>query len=233
MKNFNEYIGGTRTSQGSLDFLSEEEQLKLIYTDPHNIKYISNPSEKLQLEAINKNCCVIFYIKNPSEQVQLESVKQNPCMLLYILDKGIIPSKQVQLEAVKKGSYIIYYIENPPEQVQLSAVKIGGHNIAFINNPSKLTQLESVKQDINNIFYIKNPYPEVDFYCITKNPDLLKTEEKFMVKGQRLPFDYFKNLSLETQSMLVKYNKIFTILIPNLHPNLKNSLHNLKNMGLL
>jgi hypothetical protein len=55
----------------------EKRQLKLVKEWAWNIEYISNPSEKVQLAAVNQkeDGYVIKYIKNPSEKVQLIAVK--------------------------------------------------------------------------------------------------------------------------------------------------------------
>src|SRR5574344_1845703 len=70
------------------------------------IKYLKkNSSNKLK------------FIKNPSEEVQLEAVKQNGLAIQYIVN----PSEEVQLEAVKQNGLAIQYIDNPSEEAQLLA----------------------------------------------------------------------------------------------------------------
>jgi len=171
----------------SFDHLSEENQILKVKEDFNNIKYIDNPSEK----------------------VQLEFVREYPQFLDIIIEKGIIPSEQVQLEAVKRNLWAIKYINNPSEQVQL----------------------EAVKQNIKSIFYIEKPEKEIVFYCITSSPDLLKIKED-QVPNQKLKSNYFQKLPLNIQKMLIKTNPLFSTLIPNLHDSLKDSLYNLKNIGL-
>ena len=94
-----------------------------------------------------------------------------------------------------------------------------------------MVQFEAVKQNIDNIFLIKNPDPEVVFYCITQKSELLKIKKK-QVPHQKLKSNYFQKLPLNIQKMLIKTNPLFSTLIPNLHDSLKDSLYNLKNIGL-
>ena len=70
--------------------------------------------ESLQLEAVRNNRSAIKYIKNPSEQVQLEAIR-NGADIKYIEE----PFEKVQLEAVRNNGCVIYYINNPSERVQL------------------------------------------------------------------------------------------------------------------
>ena len=105
-----------------LNQLLEEEQICKIKERWYNMKYITNPSEK----------------------VQLEFVKKYPLNINLIIEKGIIPSEQVQLEAVKQNGNAIQYIINPSEQIKLEAVKNNGYAIQYITNPSEQIKLEFI-----------------------------------------------------------------------------------------
>ena len=135
------------------------------------------------------------------------------------------------MESIKQNSFSIHYIEDPSEKLQLEAIKRNHWSIKYIKNPSLSAQLEAVKQCIDCIFYIKRPEPETAFYCITNNPDLLKIRYR-KIDHQKLRTNYFQKLPLYIQKMLVESNPLFVTIIPNLHPSLKNSIHNLKNIGL-
>jgi hypothetical protein len=257
MKKFNDYINKISESN-KYDNISEEEQLKLIDRDPYNIQYITNPSEKVQMKAILTNPRVIKHISKPTEKIQLAAVKKYPNSIKYILEvtessekvrltaininpSSIIfindPSEKEQMEAIKKDINILkYFFREKKEMCELAniyAVKKYWKLIYYNNKPSKLVQLEAVKQDINAIFYIEDPDPEAVFYCITSSPDLLKIKEKQDKSYQKLPENYFKNLQLEVQKMLVEYNPLFRALIDNLHPDLKKSLTRVRNTGLI
>jgi len=83
------------------------------------IEFIDNPSEALQLAAVERHGYAIQYIKNPSEALQLTAVNKNGYVIRYIKN----PSEALQLAAVKQDRYAIRYIKNPSEAVQLAAKK--------------------------------------------------------------------------------------------------------------
>jgi hypothetical protein len=154
------------------------------------------PSEKVQLEAVQKDGYIITYIKNPSEKVQLAAVKQTGSTIQYIINKGIIPSEKVQLEAVKQTGSTIQYIINkgitPSEKVQLAAVNQNGLIIQYITNkgitPSEKVQLAAVLDDGEAIFYIKNPSEKFRLYSFIslfekhKDTIILKYQQDFLKK---------------------------------------------------
>lgn len=87
--------------------ITEEEQIKFVQSDNElaNIKYINNPSEKVQLAAIKDPYSIyMYYIKNPSEEVKLAVVKQDGYTIRYIIN----PSETVQIKAVKNLYYDHY-----------------------------------------------------------------------------------------------------------------------------
>jgi hypothetical protein len=138
--------------------LANKYQILYKIFEPIAIKHlylplIKNPSEAVQLAAVNQEGYVIQYIKNPSEAVQLAAVKQDGYAIQYINN----PSEDVQLAAVKQNGYSIAYIKNPSEDVQLATVNQRGYAIRYIENPSEDVQLAAVNQDGNAIKYIKNP----------------------------------------------------------------------------
>ena len=136
---------------------TEEEQLDIVNSDEIDIKYINNPSEKLQLLAVRLNGYTIQHINNPSEKVQLEAIKKAQNSIKYINN----PTEEVQLLAIKSSPYALQYIKNPTEKVQLEAVKGDGFVIEYIDNPSEKVQLEAVKEDGYAIKHIKNPSKKV------------------------------------------------------------------------
>ena len=132
-----------------------------------------NPSERVQLAAVNRNGNAIQYIKNPSEEVQLEAVREYGQAIQYIKN----PSEAVQLAAVKKYGYTIQYIKNPSEEVQLAAVRQNGYVIKFIDNPSEEVQLEAVKKYFAAFKNITNPSEAVQHYYHTKRQELDRISE--------------------------------------------------------
>lgn len=53
-----------------IKYLSDEVLMKLVKFDPRHIIGISNPSEEIQLIAIQRNPYLIRYIKKPTEKVK-------------------------------------------------------------------------------------------------------------------------------------------------------------------
>jgi hypothetical protein len=79
--------------------------------------------------------------RNPSEEVQLAAVQEIGSAIKYIKN----PSEAVQLAAVQKDGFAIYHITNPSEAVQLAAVRQNGRVIDYIKNPSEAVQLAAKK----------------------------------------------------------------------------------------
>ena len=68
-----------------IPYFTEEQRIILIKNKPNFIGYIDNPSEEVQLAAVNGTGSLIQNIKNPSEQVQLSAVQQNGNFIKYIV----------------------------------------------------------------------------------------------------------------------------------------------------
>ena len=141
---------------------TEKEQLDALQKNGHSIQYIKNPSEAVQLAAVEKTGWAIVYITNPSEAVQLAAVEQNDTTIQYIKN----PSESVQLAAVNQEGRAIKYIKNPSEAVQLAAVNQEGRAIKYIKNPSEAVQLAAVKRYGGSIRYINNPSESVQLAAV-------------------------------------------------------------------
>lgn len=82
------------------------------------IKYITNPTKRVQLAAVKENCNAIEYIENPVEEVQLLAVKENGHLIAHISN----PSETVQLAAINQASNSIESIKNPTVTVLNTAL---------------------------------------------------------------------------------------------------------------
>lgn len=111
--------------------------------DGYGIIGMKNPSEKVQLAAVNQNPDAILHIENPSEEVQLAAVQQNGNYIQTISN----PSERVQLATVNQHGYFIEAIDNPSERVQMVAIKEDLGNITLINSPCEAAQIYAVKHD--------------------------------------------------------------------------------------
>ena len=123
--------------------------------------------EIIQLIAVRKYGVYIKYIKNPTEKVQLVAVPQHEYAISYIIEKGITPSEKVKLAAVNSNGAAIQFIRNPSEEVQLAAVTKNAHAIQYIDNPSEQVQIAIVKQGLWAFEYIENPSEKVQLALIT------------------------------------------------------------------
>lgn len=137
---------------------TEEEQIEAVQSHSSAIKFINNPSEEIQLIAVQDGDSFAYvFIDNPTENVKLSTVQENPDMLEYIHD----PSEEVQLTAIRHDPYTIRYIENPSETIQIAALKINDAVIRWIDNPTEKVQILAIRADEFNVQYIKNPTERV------------------------------------------------------------------------
>ena len=148
-----------------LNSIDESDQVSILKKDPMLIQYIKNPSEPVQVAAVETNGRVITYIIaagiTPSERVQLAAVS-NGDVIRDIIKAGIIPSETVQVAAVSKNWYTIEYIIKagikPSETVQVAAVTKAGHLIDDIIKagikPSETVQIAAVTETPRAIQYI-------------------------------------------------------------------------------
>jgi len=189
---------------------SEAVQLAAVNQYWYAIRYIKNPSEAVQLAAVSENWRAIQYIDNPSEAVQLVAVKADGDAIQYIKK----PTEAVQIAAVSNSWNAIYLIVNPSEAVQLAAVNRKGKAIQFIKNPSEAAQLVAVKSDENTIEYIKNPSEAVQLAAVNahgfaieyiKNPS--EAVQLAAVKEDGFAIGYIENPSEAVQIAAVKSNR--------------------------
>lgn len=73
--------------------IDEEQAIKQVKFNPYTIKSVENPSERLQLIAVQRDPEAIRYITNPTEKAQLEAVQRHPKSIRYITS----PSKKIFL----------------------------------------------------------------------------------------------------------------------------------------
>lgn len=194
-----------------LNNLSEEKQIECILNDPLNIRYIFNPSEKVQLLAVNIDSYgeSLKYIKDPCLEVQLKAVGKSGRNIRYIKD----PCLEVQLKAIEENHHSIKFIKDPCLEVQLAVIERGkGLSIQYFRDPCLEVQLAAVRINANAIQYIFDPCLEVQ----------IETVKNFVSHVSVLNIDI--ELMLNTLDVLPK--KFFEYLLTNHYPfteELKNS----------
>lgn len=175
---------------------NEELLVNIIQNAPLMLNQIQNPPEKLLIAAVSGDGDFIKYIDDPSEAVQLAAVQQNGTAIGWIVNKGINPSDAVKYAAVRQsGSAIrsivnpseelimlalkhdgrfIKHINNPSEEIKLAAVKRDGIAIEYIENPSEAVQLAAVQENSTAIGFIKNPTEKVQMLAVTESPRIIE-----------------------------------------------------------
>lgn len=144
---------------------SEKLQKLAVRTGPEAIKWIKNPSEELKKFAVQSNGHVIQHIPNPSEELQLIAVKSAGGALQHLAN----PSKAVQLAAVQQFGGAIKFVDNPSDDIQVAAVENYAEAIKYIDNPCADAQLAAVQQDGRTIEDILKPTEAVQKAAVEQN----------------------------------------------------------------
>lgn len=141
---------------------------ELIYSD-----FLLLVDNKILISEIRKFGCLIKYVKNPSKKLQLVAVKSDIWSIEYIKN----PCVEAQLIAVNGYGLLIEYISSPNKEVQLAAVSQNGHSIKNIKNPSKEVQLKAINNfshEASFIIYCLKKITEfsvlLKLYDMVKNP---------------------------------------------------------------
>ena len=149
---------------------SEAVQMAAVNQNGHTIQYIKNPTEAVQMTAVNKNGLTIKHIPNPGEAVQMAAVNKNGLAIGYISN----PSEAVQLAAVNRNGFALRHIKNPSEAIQMAAVNHDGFAIGDIKNPSEDIQMAAVNQNGISIGSISNPSEAVQMAAVNQNGKAIK-----------------------------------------------------------
>jgi len=185
-------------------------QMKMIMQNPSSIKTIPNPSEALQLAAVNLLSATIGFIENPTEKVQIAAVSKYGPAIRYIDN----PSEAVQLAAVENNGHAIEYIENPSEKVQLAAVRQNGYALESIKDPSDEVKIEALKRTGNALQLIDNPTEEMKMVAVSRNglainhiQDPSEELKLAAVTNYGPALEYISNPSEEVQLAAIKQNE--------------------------
>lgn len=87
--------------------MTNEKYMNMIRNNPYVIDRIENPSEEMQLLAVQMNGLALQYIKHPSEAVQKAAVA-NTARAIQFIDH---PSEDMLLQAVQSGWNNLSYIK--------------------------------------------------------------------------------------------------------------------------
>lgn len=132
--------------------LKEFNSLAELFTQ-YSIKDIIEPSEQVQLYAIELFSLNIGYIEHPTQKVQETVIsKGNECIFKYIQN----PSERTKRIAVYRYPKNIIYIQNPSKKLQQMIVNISGFNIRYLKDPEIDIQLLAIRNNIFSVKYIDN-----------------------------------------------------------------------------
>jgi len=134
--------------------MSDDEIIRILHIDMEYLKYIKNPSEKIQhfvlnygLDTTNSDAWIrstLQLIKKPSHSIILEAIKlfNDSTNMLYVLNyitrRGVKLTEEIQLELInRKPEILLYFLsfyshEKPSERVQIEAVSRNGDIMGHI-----------------------------------------------------------------------------------------------------
>ena len=181
-------------------------------------KYIKNPSEKIQQEALEYSINLFKYIKNPSKQIQLFTIEKNPEIATEYIKN---PSKEIQMAAINRAygtqtSRVLGNIKNPYKEVQWAAIKKDGDSIEFVKNPSESMKRMAVQNYGAAIEHIDNPSEELQLLAVRgwgpsimyiKNPSEQIQREAVKNDSDELAIKSIKNPSREVQLLAIKHSR--------------------------
>lgn len=149
---------------------AERKRITMVDYRPAAIRYMSNPSTDVQLQAVKRDPYAIKYIDRPSEQIQAYAVEQDGLVISEIDD----PSDYVKMLAVKQDGRAIRYIRNSNEDLEIAAVKEYWGVISDIYEPSERVQLEAIRQsDGDAIIRLQNRTVNAEVLAVEMNPSLI------------------------------------------------------------
>lgn len=134
-----------------------EEELSLV-------KNLNGLSQNKLKTILFKDYTLISKVDNPSESLQVYAVNRNPDAILLIHNASLLAWKV----ALSNKPELINSYHNPTEELQMIAVKENVRVIRFINEPTKRVQTYAIRVGIENIANIKHIHPDVACECVNR-----------------------------------------------------------------
>ena len=171
-----EYIQKAALS-GFVDYRSlknyslDELKKQALQTNSYAIKCIYNPSEEMQLYAVNIHPLLIEYIKNSTPKVQMFAIRRDPLLFRKISK----PSIEVQRHMVDNAENAI---PNNTDKLDITIQRRGvtrnPNFIIKINNPSEEIQMLAIQGNPTVIKYIEEPTDEVLKMAVESEPTIIR-----------------------------------------------------------
>ncbi len=119
-----------------------EQQLKLIKENVDNLVIIRDPTEEVQLLAVQTDPKMIRYIKNPSLKVQEMAVKDNP-FIVVLVDN---PSSELANSCLSRYSPILHERIKLNDKDELLCIQKTPKLVDFFINYDILNSISAWKQ---------------------------------------------------------------------------------------
>ena len=141
----------------------------------HAIQFIENPSEEVQMLAVQQDPSVLSYIKNPSEEVQMLAVQQNPRAIKYIKNPTPKVTEYVNKFSQRDSKVFLENANLGSNGLDLKPIRDG-----VINIENGLDRVESGDIDVG-VSYIRD-----GLVIIENGLDRLDSDEMFYESKQKL-----------------------------------------------
>lgn len=134
-------------------------------------RFLDNPDEALQLQAVTKSLDAIKGIEHPSKEVQLYVVNHNKDYAKYIQD----PCEEVSILLIRDNPKYIKHISNPTDEMCLECLRKNGLLLKDIPQNRWTNEMiwTALEQNSRIIEIIPNPSPELITASVKNNPKIL------------------------------------------------------------
>jgi hypothetical protein len=121
--------------------VQELEQFALVKKSPDNIRYIENPTVRIQMSVVYADPYCVRFIANPSTRVQVFAATRYEDVLCYLHE----PSEYVILSVISEFPRAIRYVSNPSKLSQIRAAYLDPTVLSLIDNPDRQAQWVAVR----------------------------------------------------------------------------------------
>ena len=182
--------------KNTINYLTEDQQLKIIRCNYEAIKWINNPSIKIQEEVINYDSSMIKYIINPNEYIQLLAVKLD----WFNINRIEKPTMAVKKLAISINKNCYYRFGNPCDEIKNFAISCG-----ILIDKIEIRK-QSVKDFPSYIFLIKSPSNElIDIAILNHEEFILKFINRISIE-YRWKFNI--NAIIERYEYIMKQDRL-------------------------
>jgi len=200
-----------------LRYVSEKahtEQLgkRVLGLSPYLFKFLKNQTPSICLMAVDMYGPNIQYVKNPTEKIALLAIKRN-CLLSIIPES--VRTEKVCLEAFKNSECCasLQYVDvkNRTPELCREAVKQSGWELKYVEKQTEKMCIEAIESHAYVIEYVKNQTVNLCKIAIRKVPESIKyirdqTDElcKLAISLDCGSFQYIRDITYEHTILAIK-----------------------------